>query len=445
MKKLLLWVLISVIFSSLIITFMFTGCKEEAAPVAEEVKEEGAAPAEEEAAEVTVEEEVTLRLSSWVWEEPGYKDFMIKSTEAFMDNYPNIKIEPFYYPWAQLCDKVIVETMSGNPPDSIMTYHGNQHEFSKMGMLTPLDERIAEANLNEILQDFQQTFPVYNGKTYAVALAARTEQLAVNKEIFEKQNVEIPTNYDEFIEAAYKLTSEPDGIYGLSSTTNDSSRLYEAVLLYVVAYSGNFAKDGKPTVNDPQTLKGVQLYKDFFDDGVIPPGTDHSTAQKYFVEEKAAMFISGPWVWALIEEQNPNLLDKIAFLDNPFPNNVALGGPNNLLAIAEGSEHKDEAWEYIKFISNEEWGKEWVNLTKSSSAVRGAITEEFLAENPWFQAYVNGLSKAVQVQPEGLETQNELFTTTVRSHLMEILYNDKSVEEEMNKCQEELESVLIIE
>jgi multiple sugar transport system substrate-binding protein len=390
-------------------------------------------------------EKVTIRFSTWQWEEPGYKDFLMQSTQAFMDEHPNIKIEPFYYPWGDLWDKLIVEAIAGNPPDLIMTYHGNQHDYSKMRLLAPLDERIAEANLNDILQDFQQTFPVYQGKTYAVCLAARTEQLIVNNEIFNNQNVKIPTNYDEFVEAANKLTSKKDKIYGLSITTSDCSRLYEAALLFTVANGGNFVKDGKPTVNDPLTIKGVQLYKDFLDAGVIPPGTDHSTSQKYFFEGKAAMLFAGPWIWATMEEQSPEILDKISFLDNPFPNNVALGGPNNLLGIAEGSEHKDEAWEYIKFISNIEWGRKWLKLTKSPSAVKGAISEDYLAENPWYNVYINGLSHAVQVVPEGLETQAAIFTKTVRNHLMEILYNNKDVKEEMDKCQAELESVLVLE
>lgn len=386
---------------------------------------------------------VTLRLASWQWDDPAYKDFWVGSTEEFTKNM-GVQIDRFAFPIDQLWDKLNIEIAAGTPPDLLEVTGFNVFQYMEQGVLAPLDDCFAGTDIPEKVKD-QKTYAVKDGKMYALNLSARTLQLFANQSLFKAAGVEIPTNFAEFEEAALKLTDKSKEQYGLVLVNLAHSRLYEAVLVMVAGYGGHYSKDGKPALNSEEVVKGVTFFKKLFDAGVMPQGVKDAGAQySWFNQGKAAMSIDGAWYWAVMEGQAPDLIKDNNVTVHPIPTDTqaATGGVNNLIGIAAKSANYKEACEYLKSIANTRWGEVWTSKSRTIYAYEGSVPSDFLTQNPWFKTFADNLPKAVPVAPPGLEIYYNDVQKVINTKLVEILYNNKPIQEALDEAQAEVEAIV---
>ncbi|MCA1646630.1 MAG: extracellular solute-binding protein, partial [Chloroflexi bacterium] len=211
----------------------------------------------------------TLRLASWQWDDPAYKPFWEQTTAAFSQKYPNIKFEKYAFPIDQLFDKLNTDFAAGSPPDVVELTGFNIFDYASRDVLEPLDQYWNGTDIPTVVKD-QTTYPVWNGKQYALNLSARTLQLYVNTQLFDAKNVPLPTTLDEFTSAAKTLTDPAKDQFGLVLVNVAHSRLYETILLLTAGNGGHFSKDRKPALNSPEVIKAVEYFKGLFDAGVMP-------------------------------------------------------------------------------------------------------------------------------------------------------------------------------
>lgn len=388
---------------------------------------------------------VTLRLASWQWEDPAYMPFWEGTTDAFMEAHPNVTIERFAFPIDQLWGKINLEVAAGTPPELIEVTGFNVFQYMNLGVLAPLNECLADTGIVEMI-DGQDSYAVdEEGNIYALNLSARTLALWVNEPMFEAAGVEIPTNFEEFKAAAMALTNPAEEEYGLVLTNTAHSRFYEGVLLMVVGHGGHWTVDGEPAFTSPEVIQGVQDFKDLFDAGVMPKGIDGAPSQyAFFNSGKVAMTIDGPWYWAAMGSAAPDMQANVGIYPIPTDSRRSTGGPNNLIGIAAGlsPEKAEAACEYIKSIATTEWGQVWTNNSGTINPIEGAVTDEYLANNPWFSTFANDLVNFVPVAAPGLEIYHGDIQTMVNNKLVEVMYDDKPVEQAMQELQEEVEEFL---
>lgn len=120
------------------------------------------------------------------------------------------------------------------------------------------------------------------------------------------------------------------------------------------------------------------------------------------------------------------------------------GGPNNLIGIAAGLDDATfaVACEYIKSIATTEWGQVWTNSSGTINPIEGAVSEDYLIENPWFAFYAEDLANYVPVAAPGLEIYHGSLQTMINNKLVEVMYDDKPVEQAMAELQEEVEEFI---
>ncbi len=391
------------------------------------------------------ESPMTLRLASWQWEDPAYLPFWEGTTNAFMEANPNVTIERFAFPIDQLWNQINLQVAAGTPPELLEVTGFNVFEYMNLGVLAPLNDCFAGTDIVEKV-DGEDSYAVdADGNIYALNLSARTLALWVNKSMFDAAGVEVPTNFEEFKAAAIALTNPAKEEFGLVLTNTAHSRFYESVLDMVVGYGGHWTKDGKPAFTEPEVIQGVQFFKDLFDAGVMPIGVDGAPSQyAFFNSGKVAMTIDGPWYWAVVSEQNPELAANIEIHRMPTDSGLPTGGPNNLIGIAAGLDDATfaVACEYIKSIATTEWGQVWTNSSGTINPIEGAVSEDYLIENPWFAFYAEDLANYVPVAAPGLEIYHGSLQTMINNKLVEVMYDDKPVEQAMAELQEEVEEFI---
>lgn len=389
------------------------------------------------------DDEVTLRLATWQGDDPAYLPFWAGTTEAFMEANPNANIELWSFPIDQLWDRLNIEIAAGTPPTLIEVTGFNVFEYMNLGVLAPLNPCFEGTDIVDRVAG-QDSYAVdADGNMYALNLSARTLALWVNKPLFDEAGIAVPTNFEEFKAAAIALTDPEKEQYGLVLTNTAHSRFYESMLDMVVGYGGHWTKDGQPAFLEPEVVQGVQFFKDLFDAGVMPQGVDGASSQyPYFTSGKVAMTIDGPWFWAVMLEQNPDLADDIEIHPMPTDTGLPTGGPNNLIGIAADTDHYDVACEYIKSIATPEWGQVWTASSRTINPVEDGVSASFLEENPWMATFVEEGPKYVPVAAPGLEIYHGDMVTMITNELVQVLYDDKPVEEALADLQDEVEEYL---
>lgn len=388
-------------------------------------------------------QEVNLRLSTWQWEDPAYMRFWRDSTEAFSETNPDVSFTPFAFPIDQVWDRLNVQIAAGTPPDLIEVTGFNVFQYMEQGVLAPLNACFEGTDIVEKIQAQDEYAVGEDGNMYALNLSARTLQLYVNRQLLDRAGVDVPTDFASFRAAAEALTDPTQDQFGLVLTNLEHSRLHEGVLLMVAGYGGHFSQDGEPAFTSPEVIQGVQFFKDLFDAGVMPSGVADGGAQySYFNSGRVAMTIDGAWYWADMEANAPELLEHVEIHRIPTDTQDPTGGVNNLIGIAAASPYYDVACEYLKSIATPEWARIWTEDSRTVFPLEGAVPESFLQENPWFEVYAEELPRAVPVAAPGLEIYHEDMVRLINGKVVEVLYDDKPVEQAMQELQDEVEEYI---
>ncbi|WP_229750659.1 ABC transporter substrate-binding protein [Paenibacillus nasutitermitis] len=284
-----------------------------------------------------------------VLEEP-YK----KINEAFMAKNPDIKIQ---YDFAQNDQSLNVALQANELPD-LFVVQGNKtprmKEMVGQGFLLPLDDykldtsRFAEGEID---------YATVDGKMYSALPSFTDTQLVYyNKELFEKNGIGEPANWDEFVQALDKLKAAgvtPISMPGKSEW--DRSWLVYAMSSALANDALNAVLKSGGKVTDPALAKALQNYRDFAEKGYFGKdfiANDMAGAQFAFTNGKAAMIVDGTWNNQTYASSGLNVGRFI--LPNAEGKKIAAASFSNFMtyAVSAKSEHPDQAVKYIEFLNS---------------------------------------------------------------------------------------------
>lgn len=299
------------------------------------------------------EEEITLRVSLWDYTATQYYK---EQFDGFMEKYPNIKIEVVESSAADY-DDMLLTKMAGKENYDVVFSKGLPALSGLIGMnyVYPLDEFIendaefdkaAYSNLTDQMQ--------MDGQTYGVPFRKDNILLFYNKDLFDAAGVPYPEDgmtMDEFYELARQMTSGEgaDKVYGAHCHTWANN------IFLFPRRVGQF----DPWGTDKSALK--PYYETFLkmqDEGIIQDyGALKASNTHYsgvFYNQQAAMMEMGTWfINMLVENADFNWgVCSVPNVDG-IGNTSAVGGVTPV-SIGAYSEHPQEAWEFIKYVTGEE-------------------------------------------------------------------------------------------
>lgn len=124
--------------------------------------------------------------------------------------------------------------------------------------------------------------------------------LWINQDLFDKYNVKVPTNLNEWEEAC-KVFKE-NNITGFVQGAGQGA--FSMDTFHAIADNvspGTFTKAARGEVKwtDDSIVKALELWKRLFDDGIMQPGAlglqQYPEANNLFMSQKAAMIMMGSW------------------------------------------------------------------------------------------------------------------------------------------------------
>ena len=391
-------------------------------------------------------QETTIRLPSWWFGEPGNEVWMNKVIEAFMAENPDIKVEGYNLSYGAYADQMLMEMSSGSPPDVIHLTNLNMGDYLRNDLLLPLDDFIANTDINEeTFTPAQFASPIVSdGKTYGVIHMVANYIPFYNAEVLAAAGYdEFPDSPADFMAMAKALTNPPES-FGYAAMVKPGSYVetYMDVAQWVIANGGSFARDGKPTINDPHNVEAIGDFKALFDAGVMPRDVDKSTYRQMWWQGKVAVLFDGSWMMGFARQENPDITPKLATALMPWPGHLTASA-FQIWSIPRGAANPEAAFRLIEFMQSPEWQVEMVSITNTVSPRFGSLPEGYLDDNPWFSTFQEASDKyAVSIMPEGLEAYGNEILKIIADKIEEILYRDASIEASLAEAQAEVEALI---
>ncbi len=311
---------------------------------------------------------VTLHLWMGIPPEAGPQAVVDAFNEAYKDKGIQVEYER-YVNDDQGNLKLETSLMSGSDVDVFASY-GNYRTVKRAqaGMAMDLTDLMKRDSFDYAGLCGQDATKCYvDGKPYSFFVGKMRGSLLVNKDMFDKAGIALPTEwtFDEFRDVCKKLTSGEgtDKVYGMFWNTPQNAGEYMSYLAQETL-GGDWAynEDGKTArLNDPVTVAATQLICDTMNDGTAPTHVDSVTQkltqESVFLTGHSAMTM-GNWAIRSVKDTKQYPHDFVtAYV--PYPviskdkNNYTYGGFGDELSINAKTAHPDEAWEFLKWYTTE--------------------------------------------------------------------------------------------
>lgn len=193
---------------------------------------------------------------------------------------------------------------------------------------------------------------------YAVPYMSNAAGVLYNKDIFEEHNWSIPTTWDEFIQLCEDIQKE--GILPLYFGYKDTWTClapWNAIAVNLcptdITYQVNSGKATYAEAYKEVAQKQKELLKYAQSNPVAYGYNDACTA---FARGESAMYVIGNYAIPQIRSVNPDMnIDSFVFPASNNPEENVLNSGNDLMfCVMEDCEHKEEAYEVLRFLLEDE-------------------------------------------------------------------------------------------
>lgn len=157
-------------------------------------------------------------VSFYSWAADAEQEFEKAIVALYEEEHPNVDIQENYIPYAEYLSKMNTMVAANSLPDIFKLPEGNVFEWGEKGQLLDLKPLYDEAGVNPEDVAIESTIFSTEENIWSVGYNVTTMCLYYNKDMLEASGVEFPTtdaanpwSWDEFVEAAKKMTKDGSG------------------------------------------------------------------------------------------------------------------------------------------------------------------------------------------------------------------------------------------
>ena len=320
--------------------------------------------------------------------------YVNQAVDEFNNSQDEIWVNAQYLPREELMKQYTIGVVSGELPDVGMVDNPDHNSYASMGVFEDITDLFNSTEGCNFL-DGSIGSCYYEGKLYGVPWGNNCLGLFYNQDLLDAAGVAVPTTWSELEAACEALTT--DTTYGLaiSAIGNEEGTFQYMPWLYS---AGGSVTDmtGDGAVASMEYLYGL-IEKGYMSKEVI--NWTQADAEKQFASGQAAMMINGPWQFDGIANDAPDLKYGVTLVPKADDGDYAsvLGGEN--IGICSGSEHVDEAWTFITWITSAEKSAEICSSIGRYSPRSDVNIQEMFADDPLNSALAQAMDGAVSRGP----------------------------------------------
>jgi len=292
------------------------------------------------------------------------------------------------------------------------------------GLLEPLNKYLQEKPLDGYPGDWSKgMLDVYtkNGQIYSIPARAGVWCFFYNERIFKERGIAGPPQTpEEFYEIAKQATfTRPNGeqVFGYS-VRSGTWNMHEQLAIMARMYGGDLiTPDYKIVINQAPVIKGLQLYRRMFQEGIIPPAWSAAgfDSNIYMREGRAALTMGGHTDGLAHNNANQSkeagnikaayfpLARELWTADKRISDSMSFTWA---LGILKGSQRKDAAWDFIRFLSRNDSA---IEMAKNNNAPAKLSALDFQAQSYDGAAIAKEVFKYTRSALPPLENANQII------------------------------------
>jgi multiple sugar transport system substrate-binding protein len=230
-------------------------------------------------------------------------------------------------------------------------------KFAAAGWLEDLTDRWPAERWNEFIPGALEGGK-YKGRIYRVPQHIDVGMFFYRRDLLEAAHEQPPDTFDDLLRLARKL-QQPEQLWGYVW----QGKQYEGLIcdfMEVLTGFGGFwinSETNEVGLDRPEAIRALEWMRDAIHRvGISPPGTTAYTEEEsrlIFQGGRAIFLRNWPFVWITSQQTGSSVIGKVGIKSMPATANghpaATLGGWG--MCIAKNSRHKDEAWEFCKYVS----------------------------------------------------------------------------------------------
>jgi multiple sugar transport system substrate-binding protein len=318
---------------------------------------------------------------------------LAKIIALFQAKYPGTKVTQEGIPNSEYMAKVSSAVVAGGKPDTGMVITERFADLVAMNGLVDISARVKAWAGKSNFPDNRWKGLSQDDKIYAVPAFAFVDWMYYRADYFEQAGLSgPPKNFDEFVQAARKLTDPSKGRYAFSM--RGGAGAFKYVMDVMEAFGSPIVKDGKPAIDRAAAIEAVTFYSDLFvKEKVVPPSAPNDSYRQImeaFRTGQTAM------VWhhtGSLSEISGALKQGTQFQTAPMP-----AGPKAQIArvayAGNGVMKEDNieaAWQWVSFWGEPEAAIALLEATGYFPASTAALQDPRLTSNKIYDAAVKTL------------------------------------------------------
>ncbi len=305
-------------------------------------------------------EEATIEWT--MWGNTAQQEVYRKMIDAFEAKYPNIKVDHEEVPWGGYHDKLLTRMVGGTAQDTFTVSWAFFVDYAKSGQLYSLAEMIKKDAAEVDMDDFHaggRAHGNYDGVQYGLPWLVGGNPLFINEELFDDAGLARPdkswTYYDQFVEAAQKLTKDTDGDGKSDQFGYAGVNGWQFWAGLIFGEGGQFYNDDYTAfvLDDQPARTAFQFVVDLVNKYKVAPNpaAEDSGAPLFFAGKQAMRSSPFPTVATL----RKNVTFKWGAYDLP-KGSVKRTSPGGTLplCISKDTKHVEAAWTFVKFMTSTE-------------------------------------------------------------------------------------------
>jgi len=323
-----------------------------------------------------------IRFVAWKYHLIGQEEYYRDLAQAFERAHPGERVVVELNEWTVAHDRIKDWISKGQGPDLTVIPDVWLAEFA------PFLERYPAKFLSGFMSEFYPAMlerSRYKGEILGLVWAASTKALFYRTDLFRQVRLSPPSNWDDLLAAAKKLTRPPQ-VYGLALPGAPELDTADNFYFFLWSNGGEiFDKNGNVAVDRPEAREALTFYRDLVvkaqvtEPGVL--GCNRPCAEDLFAEGKAAMVETGPWAIATFRASRASIPFSVVSLPKKREQITQL--VTDHLVLLRGSKHKDAALEFITFAYQPCWRLRWDRLGMVPERKDVAANEYFRTDPAW--------------------------------------------------------------
>jgi multiple sugar transport system substrate-binding protein len=333
------------------------------------------------------ESEEKVQLVYQDWRTDWFPPMAQQALEVFHQDHPNIRV--FYTPDPDDVEETMLSDMeAGTAPD---VFAGCCSFFPIWAQKKhTLDLRpYVEADLNQAtLDDWDpaqyNSFFTQDGRQYGLPKYHGALALYYNKDLFDEYGVPYPDHtwdYDDYLHAMKALTHDRDGDGKTDLWGSMIDISWDRIQVYVNAWGGHLVDPDDPSrclMGEPEALAAMEWIRArMWDDRVMATFLDvqNLETRQAFINQSVAMVEDGSWALKDILDGS-DFRFGVAPMPSGPARRVTLATTDGFGIYAD-TKHPEAAWELLKFLISEEYGRAMARANFLQPA-RASLVEDWV-------------------------------------------------------------------